>query len=462
GGPPPPAQQVDEGAVMVRVSHHYVSGRKLLFFFAESWGVAAAGLAGATGVTSGFAFRVSRPPPALVVLVGLALAFAVLLQFVLYLLDLYDLKVAGQDRGHGTRALRGAGVALALLAAALAVGPAGLVPPGALLGVGLGGALGSLAIRAAVRALVGAPRRILLIGSGARAQAVARAIANETDGYRVAEQWSGEGQNAAEVAERCGADLVISAPDDARGMVSSQALLECRVAGREVYDAAGFFERSLRRIPVQYLRPADFAYSDDLSRNALRRFAKRAFDLVMACVLSAVFTPFMAVVALAVKLDSMGPVLYGQDRVGQAGRTFRLWKFRSMRSDAEKDGAVWAREDDDRVTRVGRLIRKTRMDELPQLFNVLLGDMSFVGPRPERPVFVAELRGLIPFYGLREVVKPGITGWAQIRYPYGASVEDARNKLEYDLYYLKNGTLLLDLAIAFHTVRHVLLGRGAR
>jgi lipopolysaccharide/colanic/teichoic acid biosynthesis glycosyltransferase len=163
-----------------------------------------------------------------------------------------------------------------------------------------------------------------------------------------------------------------------------------------------------------------------------------------------------------IKLDSRGPVFYRQERVGLDGRIYRLWKFRSMRIDAEKHGAVWARQNDDRVTRVGRFIRKTRMDEIPQVFNVLLGDMSFVGPRPERPIFVKQLAQEIPFYRLREAVKPGITGWAQIRYPYGASVEDARNKLEFDLYYVKNGSLFLDMAIIFHTVRHVLLGRGAR
>ncbi|HSP76917.1 MAG TPA: polyisoprenyl-phosphate hexose-1-phosphate transferase ExoE, partial [Myxococcaceae bacterium] len=142
--------------------------------------------------------------------------------------------------------------------------------------------------------------------------------------------------------------------------------------------------------------------------------------------------------------------------------TFQLWKFRSMRTDAEKDGAMWARAGDERVTRVGRVLRRTRIDEIPQVFNVLMGDMSFVGPRPERPVFVEQLQRAIPFYGLREAVKPGITGWAQIRYPYGASVDDARHKLEFDLYYVKNGSLFLDLGIIFHTVRHVLLGRGAR
>jgi exopolysaccharide biosynthesis polyprenyl glycosylphosphotransferase len=194
----------------------------------------------------------------------------------------------------------------------------------------------------------------------------------------------------------------------------------------------------------------------------LRRVLKRGFDILVASLLLLAAAPFLLVVAVAIKLDSKGPLFYRQERTGLAGSTFHLWKFRSMRTDAEKDGAVWARANDDRVTRVGRFIRKTRIDEIPQVFNVLMGEMSFVGPRPERPIFVEQLKQQIPFYGLREAVKPGLTGWAQIRYPYGASVEDARNKLEFDLYYVKNGSLFLDVGIIFHTVRHVLLGRGAR
>jgi lipopolysaccharide/colanic/teichoic acid biosynthesis glycosyltransferase len=173
--------------------------------------------------------------------------------------------------------------------------------------------------------------------------------------------------------------------------------------------------------------------------------------------------PVLAVVAALIKLDSAGPVFYGQDRVGRGGRTFRLYKLRTMHKDAEKvSGPVWAISRDPRVTRVGAFLRKARLDELPQVFAVLRGEMSFVGPRPERPFFVQQLKTQIPFYGLREAVKPGITGWAQIRYPYGSSVEDARSKLEYDLYYVQHQSLFLDLAICFHTAKIVLFGRGAR
>jgi lipopolysaccharide/colanic/teichoic acid biosynthesis glycosyltransferase len=168
------------------------------------------------------------------------------------------------------------------------------------------------------------------------------------------------------------------------------------------------------------------------------------------------------VVAALIKLDSPGPLFYRQERVGLNGRVFSITKFRTMQVDAERDGARWAQVNDPRVTRVGRFLRLCRLDELPQLFAVLKGDMTLVGPRPERPVFVEQLKQQIPFFGLREAVKPGVTGWAQLRYPYGASVEDARAKLEYDLYYIKHGSLFLDLAILFHTVRHVLTARGAR
>jgi lipopolysaccharide/colanic/teichoic acid biosynthesis glycosyltransferase len=170
----------------------------------------------------------------------------------------------------------------------------------------------------------------------------------------------------------------------------------------------------------------------------------------------------MLAVSFAIMMDSGWPIFYRQQRVGQFGKIYRIWKFRSMRKNAEQNGAVWASLNDERVTRVGRFLRKTRIDEFPQVINVLKGEMSFVGPRPERPEFAEKLKGVIRFYGFREAVKPGITGWAQIRYPYGASVEDARRKLEYDLYYIKNYSIFLDLAIMFHTVRHVLLGRGAR
>jgi sugar transferase (PEP-CTERM system associated) len=344
-----------------------------------------------------------------------------------------------------------------------------LLPGGALMGGAMGAMAGALCARTLMGGVFAEPRRVLVIGTGQRARAVAAAVIDQGDevfevtGLVDPREVSGPSSHPLEqLAAEHRASFVVVACDEQRGVLGPEALLRCRIRGIPVYDAAAFCERVLRRIPILLLRASDLAYADELVVTAARRWLKRALDVAMASVLLLCAAPVMILLALLIKLDSRGPLFYRQERVGLGGRAFRLWKFRSMRVDAEKDGAVWARLNDDRVTRVGRFIRKTRMDEIPQVFNVLVGDMSFVGPRPERPVFVQQLAQVVPFYRLREAVKPGITGWAQIRYPYGASVEDARNKLEFDLYYVKNGSLFLDMAIIFHTVRHVLLGRGAR
>jgi exopolysaccharide biosynthesis polyprenyl glycosylphosphotransferase len=265
-----------------------------------------------------------------------------------------------------------------------------------------------------------------------------------------------------DVAKRHGAKYVVSASDEGTGVSGAQSLLLCRLAGLQVFDAAYFCERVLRRVPVNYVLASDLAFSEDLTVPRLRRLVKRCFDLAMSALLIVAAAPLGLLVAIAIKVDSPGPVFYRQERVGRGGRRYVLWKFRSMAEDAEKDGPAWAKVEDERVTRVGRFIRKARIDEIPQVINVLVGDMSFVGPRPERPVFVERINSVVPFYSLRETVQPGITGWAQIRYQYGASIEDARNKLEFDLYYVKHSSLFLDVAIMFHTIRHVLRGRGAR
>ncbi len=465
---------------MVRAFNHYFSGRKTLVFFSEGVAIATLCLAGAwlaALFTAPDAVTPALPPK----LAALSIGVAVLFQFLIYLLDLYDLRIAGQDRARGVRALKAAGVAVAVVGLAGMVVPAQWLPAGSLLGGTVGAVMGSFALRAALGSVMGDGQRVLVVGIGPKALEVSRAVDAESEGvYRVCsmldpssvsvkQRFTLSPEGAAEPgvlsleesAAQLSADVVVVAPDDPRA-VPMDALLQCRVEGLRVYDVAGFYERVLRRLPVSQLRAEDLAYSDALTVGRVRALTKRAFDLLVALAMLAVAAPLMLAIGVLVKLDSPGPVFYRQERVGRGGKAYRLWKFRSMRVDAEKNGAVWAKQNDDRVTRVGRFIRKTRMDELPQIFNVLVGQMSIVGPRPERPVFVAQLKAQVPFYGLREVVKPGITGWAQIRYPYGASVEDARNKLEYDLYYVKNGSLPFDLAIVFHTVRHVLLGRGAR
>jgi sugar transferase (PEP-CTERM system associated) len=233
--------------------------------------------------------------------------------------------------------------------------------------------------------------------------------------------------------------------------------------GIRVTCLPSFFERFRGEIPIDSLKAGWLIYSEGFRQNWGRTFVKSTFDLIASLFLLAFAAPVMLVVAVAIRLESKGPVIYRQERVGLGGKSFQLLKFRSMYVDAEKDGVPrWASSGDSRVTAVGRFIRLTRIDELPQVFNVLKGDMSFVGPRPERSFFVQQLAEQIPFYRARLSVKPGITGWAQTRYCYGASVEDAVKKLQYDLYYVKNHTLMLDLVIVLKTVRVVLFGEGAR
>lgn len=257
-------------------------------------------------------------------------------------------------------------------------------------------------------------------------------------------------------------DTVIIASDERRARLPIDELIRLRLGGVTVLPAQRFAERVLRRIPLALVRPSDLAIGEGLI-SPLRTAAKRVFDLAMSSLLLLCAAPLLLLLAIAIKLDSEGPVFYWQERVGRGGRPYRIHKLRTMRKDAEKlSGPVWASQKDPRVTRLGGFLRKTRLDEIPQVFAVFRGDMSFVGPRPERPFFVQQLKTQIPFYGLREAVKPGITGWAQIRYPYGATVEDSQNKLEYDLYYVQHQSLFLDLAICFHTVKTVLFGRGAR
>ena len=265
-----------------------------------------------------------------------------------------------------------------------------------------------------------------------------------------------------DAAKQLRADTVVIATDDAQEPLPVDELIRLRLAGVTVLPAHRFAERVLRRVPLSLLRPTDLAIGNGLT-SPMSQAAKRVFDLLMSALLLMLVGPVLAVLAVLIKLDSEGPVFYVQERTGRGGKTYRVHKLRTMRKDAEKlSGPVWASQRDPRVTRLGAFLRKTRLDEVPQVFAVLRGDMSFVGPRPERPFFVEQLKQEIPFFGLREAVKPGITGWAQIRYPYGSSIEDAKNKLEYDLYYVEHRSLFLDLAICFHTAKIVLFGRGAR
>jgi sugar transferase (PEP-CTERM system associated) len=257
-------------------------------------------------------------------------------------------------------------------------------------------------------------------------------------------------------------DVVLVALSDMRGALPVEGLLECRLRGVRVQESASFYEAHAGKVLVTNLRPSWLIFSDGFVQNRLTQSVKRAVDLTLATIGLVLCVPLMALIALAIKLDSRGPALFRQERVGQHGRIFVLNKFRSMSVDAERGDAVWAAPNDPRVTRIGRWLRRTRLDEIPQFFNVFVGDMSFIGPRPERPEFVRTLQRTIPFYMERHSVKPGITGWAQVRHQYAASVEDSLQKLQYDLYYVKNLSPLLDVLILLHTIQVVLFARGSR
>lgn len=262
-------------------------------------------------------------------------------------------------------------------------------------------------------------------------------------------------------AQTTEADQIVVAPDDRRGMNLS-GLLDCRTAGFPIVQYLTFVEKEIRRIDLKRMELGWLVFSDGFTFSAFDRFLKRLFDLVVSTIVLILTAPLLITAMIAIRMDSPGPVFYRQERVTQGGRTFWITKLRTMRPDAEKSGAVWAAEKDNRITRVGQFLRRSRIDELPQLFNILKGDMSFVGPRPERPMFVEELAAQIPLYHERHLVKAGLTGWAQINYPYGASVEDARSKLSYDLYYVKNFSILFDFVILLQTLRVVFWPSGVR
>jgi len=273
-----------------------------------------------------------------------------------------------------------------------------------------------------------------------------------------------EGESLLSMVQKHDIDQIVVAIRDRRdGGQLVRELLECRLKGVGVMELSTFFEREYRKVLLDSLNPSWMVLGEGFRQGLFRTTIKRLFDLVASGLLLLLTLPVMLITALCIWLESGGPIFYRQERVGQGGQPFSICKFRSMHTDAERDGKPrWASANDDRTTRVGRIIRKLRIDELPQIINVFKGEMSFVGPRPERPFFVDKLITQIPYYALRHAVKPGITGWAQVRYPYGATLDDAMEKLQYDLYYVKNHTLFLDLVVLFSTVEVVLWGKGAR
>lgn len=321
--------------------------------------------------------------------------------------------------------------------------------------------------------------RVLIIGTGPDAAAVARSLTHPVQrGVQVvgfvtagaddeiavdSAQVIGTGVRLTELVKRLRVNEIIVAVRERRGgVLPIRELLDCKVSGVKILDLSSFFEGTQGQVRIDSLKASWLIYGDGFRQGVARSVVKRCFDLFVAVGLLLLALPVMLLTALLILLEDGGPIFYRQQRVGQGGRIFKVTKFRSMRTDAEKDGRPrWASSNDDRATRIGKIIRKCRIDELPQLFNVITGEMSLVGPRPERAFFVDQLAQEIPFYAVRHCVKPGVTGWAQVRYQYGASVEDAIQKLQYDLYYVKNHSLMLDILVLCETVRVVLTGEGA-
>jgi sugar transferase (PEP-CTERM system associated) len=257
-------------------------------------------------------------------------------------------------------------------------------------------------------------------------------------------------------------DRVIVAVEDRRERFPTRELLDLRLHGVVIENCSTLMERLSGRLPLEGLYPSTLIFADGFRLRPFQRLVRRILSFAVALIALSICLPFIPVIILAVRMSSPGPVLFRQTRVGRFGKTFTVFKFRTMRQDAEKNGAVWAKANDPRVTRLGKMMRKTRLDEIPQLWNVLRGDMAFVGPRPERPEFVEWLRKDISFYDLRNMVLPGLTGWAQVRFQYGASLEDTKRKLEYDLYYIKHQSIGLDLLVMFETIKTIVLRRGAQ
>jgi sugar transferase (PEP-CTERM system associated) len=405
----------------------------------------------------------------------------VICQLCLYYNDFYDLTLVHSNRELVVRLLQAAGAASIVLAALYFLRPQLMIGNGIFVSALFVFLIAILGWRLAFNRVTGSlqlEERVLFVGTGEAARKVARQILDQHDfGYRIIGFID---DDASRIGERIVNPAIVGTPadieqliarhhvdrivvglEDRRGKLPVQELLRAKMAGIRVEDATTTYERLTGKILIDDLRPSWLIFSDGFRVSRLMRLMKRSIDLTLSLIMVILAMPAMLITALAILIEDGRPVLYRQDRVGENGRAFTLSKFRSMRKDAENGTPMWAKDGDDRVTTVGRIIRKTRLDELPQLWNVIRGNMSFVGPRPERPYFVEELSRDIPFYQQRHAVKPGITGWAQVKYRYGSSREDATEKLRYDLYYIKHLSIFFDLTIVFDTVKVVLFRKGA-
>lgn len=464
--------------MILRIFDQYIPTRKIAFFFLESAFISGMVILGAylrfLGDPVGFYTYDYLVPKALLIVACVQLS--------LYYFDLYDLKVFRSNIELGIRLLQSIGVASIVLATLYFLFPFVIIGRGiffiSLAGMGAVIVFWRILYNHILRTRQ-LDQNIIIVGSGSLARNIAREIVERMDtGFRVigfiAENPERVGEKLVnpsiiggqsqilEIVAREKVDRIIVALEERRGKFPDAQLLECKMKGIPIEEGIGFYEHLTGRLQVESLRPSFLIFSDGFKKSKLATLTKRVIEFALSLIGLILLSPTILILSALIKIDSRGPVFYKQERVGERGKLFKLLKFRSMLENAEPNGPVWAEKEDKRVTRVGQWIRKLRLDEVPQMFNVLKGNLSFVGPRPERPFFVEQLREEIPFYDQRHTVKPGVTGWAQIKYPYGASKEDALEKLKYDLYYVKNWSPLFDLLIIFETIKVVLFRKGAR
>ncbi len=462
---------------MIRIFRHYLPKGLLILGLAEMLVFWAAIRLGALAQTSGHRGVAGFFAP----LHSKGILFVAVMLLVMTAFGLYQRDLKEGRFGYFPRLLVSLVVGFLMFRLLLSFDPDVTFPPQTVAYALVMALLGTALTRLAYLAFVNQEsrrRQILVLGTGRRARTLNALAAGSIvrPGFHIVgfvplsdKEDTGEArplvspQRLAEVARREHVSEIVVGSRDRRRVLPMEDLLECKLAGVQVVDITTFFERESGRIELESLNTSWLVFADGFRQGLGRKTIKRIFDVSASVLLLAFAIPVMVLTALAIWIEDRGPILYRQDRVGQDGKVFSLLKFRSMGIHAEPDGTPrWASDKDSRVTRIGRIIRKLRIDELPQAINVLRGDMSFVGPRPERPFFVADLKQNIPFYDHRHTLKPGITGWAQVRYPYGASMEDAREKLKYDLYYVKNNSLFLDFIILFQTVQVVIFRQGSR
>jgi sugar transferase (PEP-CTERM system associated) len=464
--------------MILRIFDQYIPVRKIAFFFLESIFIGGMVILGAylrfLGEPSSFHHYEY--------LILKAFLIVACVQLSLYYFDLYDLKAFRSNIELGIRLLQSLGVSSILLAFLYYLFPLLIIGRGIFfISLGFIGAV-IVSWRITYNHILKTrqlDQRIMIIGSGPLAKDIAKEIVERVDtgfkliGFvtdepeRVGEKLvnpsiMGDQSRIFEIATKEKLDRIIVALEERRGKFPDGQLLECKMRGMAIEEGIHFYEHLTGRLQVESLYPSSLIFSEGFKKSKLTMWTRRVTEFTFSLMGLIFLSPLILAISSLIKTDSRGPVFYKQERVGERGKIFELLKFRSMVENAEANGPVWAEQGDRRITRIGRWMRKWRLDEIPQMFNVLKGDMSFVGPRPERPFFVEKLRKEIPFYDQRFSVKPGVTGWAQIRYRYGASKEDALEKLKYDLYYIKNLSFLFDLLIVFETIKVVLSGKGAR